>query len=161
MLSSFALLIFLRLHFTHYHSLDFFRTRQLVIFSQENSIGHFMRIVSKKTGFDISCKLSSSKTVLRSFFRTLIQSLVTIVLIFNLKVLFAYTYQILRSPFRTGIQSLGPLNINIPVLLSAPRTERLHYTKTRLFKYIENFTTKKLKMFRLKTLILFIFLLKT
>ena len=35
-------------------------------------------------------------------------------------------------------------------------------TKTRLFKYIENFTSKKLKIFRKKkkTLIIFIFLLK-
>ena len=89
-----------------------------------------MRIVSKRTGFDISCKLSPSKTVLSPFFRTLIQFLVTFVLIFNLKVLFAYTYQILRSPFRTDILSLGPFNINIPVLLSAPRTERLHYENT-------------------------------
>ena len=34
-------------------------------------------------------------------------------------------------------------------------------TKTRLFEYIENFTTKKKKIFRQKNLIFFIFLLKT
>ena len=34
-------------------------------------------------------------------------------------------------------------------------------TKTRLFKYIENFTTKKLKTFRWKILVIFIFLFKT
>ena len=33
-------------------------------------------------------------------------------------------------------------------------------TKTRLFKYIENFTSKNYKIFRWKTLIFFIFLLK-
>ena len=34
-------------------------------------------------------------------------------------------------------------------------------TKTRLFKYIENFTIKKTESFQLKILIFFIFLLKT
>ena len=34
-------------------------------------------------------------------------------------------------------------------------------TKTRLFKYIENFTTKTTKSFQMKILIFFIFLLKT
>ena len=33
-------------------------------------------------------------------------------------------------------------------------------TKTRLFHYIENFTSKKLKIFQIKKLIFFIFLLK-
>ena len=36
-----------------------------------------------------------------------------------------------------------------------------HITKTRLFKYIENFTTKKYENFQIKILIFFIFLLKT
>ena len=34
-------------------------------------------------------------------------------------------------------------------------------TKTHLFKYIENFTTKKNENFQIKILIFFIFLLKT
>ena len=37
----------------------------------------------------------------------------------------------------------------------------LYITKTRLFKYIENFTSKKIENFQIKTLIFFIFLLKT
>ena len=37
----------------------------------------------------------------------------------------------------------------------------LNITKTRLFKYTVNSTTKKMKIFRQKTLIFFIFLLKT
>ena len=37
----------------------------------------------------------------------------------------------------------------------------LFITKTRLFKYIENFTTKKNKNFQKKILLFFIFLLKT
>ena len=36
-----------------------------------------------------------------------------------------------------------------------------YITKTRLFKYKEHFTYKKLKIFSYKTLIFFIFLLKT
>ena len=38
---------------------------------------------------------------------------------------------------------------------------RLIITKTRLFKYIENLTTKKRKIFRYKILIVFKFLFKT
>ena len=34
-------------------------------------------------------------------------------------------------------------------------------TKTRLFKYTENITTKKIKIIQIKILIFFIFLLKT
>ena len=34
-------------------------------------------------------------------------------------------------------------------------------TRTSLFKYTENFTTKKMKVFRWKILKIFIFLLKT
>ena len=37
----------------------------------------------------------------------------------------------------------------------------LFITKTRLFKYTENFTTKKMKIFRWKILLVFIFLHKT
>ena len=36
-----------------------------------------------------------------------------------------------------------------------------HITRTSLFKYTENFTTKKMKVFRWKILNFFIFLLKT
>ena len=57
-----------------------------------------------------------------------------------------------------------------PVLQLSPSYQnlhRVHITKTRLFKYIENFTTKKKKKkkknenFQIKILIFFIFLLKT
>ena len=39
--------------------------------------------------------------------------------------------------------------------------EDAYITKTRLFKYIENFTTKKTESFQIKILTFFIFLLKT
>ena len=41
---------------------------------------------------------------------------------------------------------------------SCPREETI--TKTRLFKYIENFTTQKNENFQIKILIFFMFLLK-
>ena len=54
-----------------------------------------------------------------------------------------------------------------PILYAAiwkrfvPGNITLDITKTRLFKYTENFTTKKWQFFRQKILIFFIFLLKT
>ena len=46
---------------------------------------------------------------------------------------------------------------------SPDQAERMsgHITKTRLFKYIENFTTKNWKIVQAKILIFFMFLLKT
>ena len=41
------------------------------------------------------------------------------------------------------------------------RNTTFNITETRLFKYIENFTTKKYEKFQIKILIFFIFLLKT
>ena len=51
-------------------------------------------------------------------------------------------------------------NMRILVILGSPR-DLFYITRTSLFKYTENFTTKKMKVFRWKILKCFIFLLKT
>ena len=63
------------------------------------------------------------------------------------------------------LQSTGNYSINRQWLELSAESQRqktyLYITKTRLFKYTENFTTKKWKFSDKKPLIFFIFLLKT
>ena len=62
---------------------------------------------------------------------------------------------------------IGALRVTVMLLLHSfhsfaeNESPYSNITKTRLFKYTKNFTTKKMKIFRGKILIFFIFLLKT
>ena len=53
----------------------------------------------------------------------------------------------------------GPYNVVVPILM--PEVFLPYITKTCLFKYIENYTTKKERKFSDKKSDIFIFLLKT
>ena len=73
-----------------------------------------------------------------------------------------YTISLIATAELSELYILTNSSINAgKTLQNQVKTELFNITKTRLFKYIENFTTKKSESFQIKPLIFFIYLLKT